>query len=281
MLTGLIKKYSRLKHGRILSIIHEVYIRSKNDEVPALAAQLTYYFILSFFPFLIFIITLISYTPIANEIALSSISGILPPVACNLVLDVINEASLTPRKTFLSFGMLTSLWVSSNGMNAVIRGLNKAYDRKETRPYWKVKGLSIMSIIALALAIILSLGLLVFGETMGEQLFKFTVFKTAWTVIRICASFLFIIMVFSFLYMLVPNRRMTLKEVLPGSVFTTLGWILVSSLFSFYINNFADFSRMYGSIGGVIALLVWLYWISIIIILGGELNASLAINRSA
>jgi len=281
MLTGLIKKYSRLKHGRILSIIHEVYIRSKNDEVPALAAQLTYYFILSFFPFLIFIITLISYTPIANEIALSSISGILPPVACDLVLDVINEASLTPRKTFLSFGMLTTLWVSSNGMNAVIRGLNKAYDRKETRPYWKVKGLSIMSIIALALAIILSLGLLVFGETMGEQLFKFTVFKTAWTVIRICASFLFIIMVFSFLYMLVPNRRMTLKEVLPGSVFTTLGWILVSSLFSFYINNFADFSRMYGSIGGVIALLVWLYWISIIIILGGELNASLAINRSA
>ncbi|HOQ36828.1 MAG TPA: YihY/virulence factor BrkB family protein [Acetivibrio sp.] len=281
MLTGLIKKYSRLKHGRILSIIHEVYIRSKNDEVPALAAQLTYYFILSFFPFLIFIITLISYTPIANEIALSSISGILPPVACDLVLDVINEASLTPRKTFLSFGMLTALWVSSNGMNAVIRGLNKAYDRKETRPYWKVKGLSIMSIIALALAIILSLGLLVFGETMGEQLFKFTVFKTAWTVIRICASFLFIIMVFSFLYMLVPNRRMTLKEVLPGSVFTTLGWILVSSLFSFYINNFADFSRMYGSIGGVIALLVWLYWISIIIILGGELNASLAINRSA
>ena len=124
MLTGLIKKYSRLKHGRILSIIHEVYIRSKNDEVPALAAQLTYYFILSFFPFLIFIITLISYTPIANEIALSSISGILPPVACDLVLDVINEASLTPRKTFLSFGMLTTLWVSSNGMNAVIRGLN-------------------------------------------------------------------------------------------------------------------------------------------------------------
>jgi membrane protein len=275
MFGGLIKK-----NTGVLKIIHEVYIRSKDDEVPALAAQLTYYFILSFFPFLIFIITLISYTPIANERALSSISEMLPPPAYNLALDVMKEVTLSPRKTFLSFGMIAALWASSNGMNAVIRGLNKAYNRKETRPYWKIKGLSLVSIAALALAIIISLGLLVFGETIGEQLLKLTVFKTAWTVMRLCASFLFMIMVFSLLYMLVPNRRMTLKEVLPGSVFTTLGWILVSSLVSLYIINFAGFSRMYGSIGGVIALLVWLYWISIIIILGGELNASLAISQT-
>lgn len=275
MFAGFIKK-----NTGVLKIIHEVYIRSKDDEVPALAAQLTYYFILSLFPFLIFIITLVSYTPIASERALGSISEMLPPPIYNLVLNVIREVTLSPRKTFLSFGMITALWASSNGMNAVIRGLNKAYDTKETRPYWKIRGLSVVSTAALALAIIISLGLLVFGETMGEQLFEFTVFKTAWTALRLCFSFLFMIMVFSLLYMLVPNRRMTLKEVLPGSVFTTLGWILVSSLVSLYINNFAGFSRMYGSIGGVIALLVWLYWISIIIILGGELNASLAASQT-
>ncbi|NLP14525.1 MAG: YihY/virulence factor BrkB family protein [Clostridium sp.] len=273
MFTEFIKKRTKL-----LSIIHKVYIRSKDDEVPALAAQLTYYFILSFFPFLIFIITLISYTPITSGRALNSISEILPPLAYDLALDVVKEVNLSSRKTSLSFGMIAALWASSNGMNAVIRGLNKAFDRKETRPYWKIKGLSIVSIAALSLAIIIALGLLVFGETMGEQLFRFAVFKNAWTVIRLSASFLFMIMVFSLLYMLAPNRRMTLKEVLPGSVFTTLGWILISSLVSFFINNFADFSRMYGSIGGVIALLVWLYWISIIIILGGELNASLTTN---
>jgi len=82
--------------------------------------------------------------------------------------------------------------------------------------------------------------------------------------------------VFILLYMLTPSRRLSLKEVLPGSAFSALSWILVTTLFSLYINNFADFSKMYGSIGGIIALLVWLYWISIIIMLGGELNASLA-----
>jgi len=79
--------------------------------------------------------------------------------------------------------------------------------------------------------------------------------------------------------MLTPNRRLSLREVLPGSIFAATSWILVSSLFSLYINNFADFSKMYGSIGGIIALLVWLYWISIIILLGGELNASLALKK--
>ncbi|HPD00569.1 MAG TPA: YihY/virulence factor BrkB family protein, partial [Acetivibrio sp.] len=202
MFAGFIKK-----NTGVLKIIHEVYIRSKDDEVPALAAQLTYYFILSLFPFLIFIITLVSYTPIASERALGSISEMLPPPVYNLVLNVIREVTLSPRKTFLSFGMITALWASSNGMNAVIRGLNKAYDTKETRPYWKIRGLSVVSTAALALAIIISLGLLVFGETMGEQLFEFTVFKTAWTALRLCFSFLFMIMVFSLLYMLVPNRR--------------------------------------------------------------------------
>ncbi len=269
------------KNTRILGTIRDVYIRAKENEAPALAAQLTYYSILAFFPFLIFLVTLINYTPIASERALNDLSKLLPTLVYELGLDAVNEATFTHHGTFLSFGMLAALWVSSNGMNAVIRGLNKAYNKKETRPYWKIKTLSLISIVALALAIILSLALLVFGEKIGNQLFYFSgefygFLKTAWTVLRLSVSFLFMMALFSMLYMLAPNRSMTLREVLPGSAFSTVGWILVSSLFSFYVNKFADYSRMYGSIGGVIALLVWLYWISIIIILGGELNASLS-----
>lgn len=272
------------KNGsKILKVLSDVYIRSKDDDVPALAAQLTYYFILSFFPFLIFLITLVSYTPITSERALNDLSKIIPPSAYNIVLDVVNQITLSPRETFLSFGMIAALWTSSNGMNAVIRGINKAYDQKETRPFWKVRGLSIIAIIALALTIIFSFTLLVFGEVIGRELFRFfgfsNLFKGTWTVMRFLIPILFMFTVFTLLYMLTPNRRLTLKEVLPGSVVTTIGWILTSVLFSFYISNFGNYSKTYGSIGGVIALLVWLYWISIIIMLGGELNASLAFKR--
>jgi membrane protein len=88
------------------------------------------------------------------------------------------------------------------------------------------------------------------------------------------------LLVFTFVYHFTPSRRFRYREVIPGSIFSTLGWILTSLVFSFYINNFGNFSRTYGSLGGIIALLVWLYWISIIVMLGGELNASLAFMRA-
>lgn len=261
----------------------DIYIRSKDDDVPALAAQLTYYFILALFPFLIFLITLLSYTPITGEKAMNTFSQILPPLAFNTILDVVNDVTASPRETFLSFGMIAALWASSNGMKAVIRGLNKAYDQKESRPFWKVRIVSLIAIIILAFTIIFSLALMLFGETAERKLFYYfgfsSLFRVAFTITRFLIPIILMLTVFTLLYMLTPNRRLSLREVLPGSIFAATSWILVSSLFSLYINNFADFSKMYGSIGGIIALLVWLYWISIIVLLGGELNASLALKK--
>jgi membrane protein len=268
---------------RLLKTAKDIYIRSKDDDVPALAAQLTYYFILALFPFLIFLITLLSYTSITDEKAMNFFARILPPLAFNTILDVVNDITASPRETFLSFGMIAALWASSNGMKAVIRGINKAYDQKETRPFWKVRIVSLIAVIILAITIIFSLALLLFGEAAERKLFYYFrfshIFKWAFMAIRFLIPIVLMFCVFTLLYMLTPSRRLSLKEVLPGSVFSAISWILVSSLFSLYINNFADFSKMYGSIGGIIALLVWLYWISIIIMLGGELNASLALKK--
>ncbi|ABN53386.1 MAG TPA: YihY/virulence factor BrkB family protein [Hungateiclostridium thermocellum] len=265
---------------KLIEIIKDIYTRSRDDDVPALAAQLTYYFILALFPFLIFLITLLSYTPITGEEAMNFFARILPPLAFNAVLDVVNEITASPRETFLSFGMIAALWASSNGMKAVIRGINKAYDQKETRPFWMVRLISLVAVIILAFTVIFSLALLLFGETAEKELFyhfRFpNIYRGVCTTVRFLLPVILMFCVFILLYMLTPSRRLSLKEVLPGSAFSALSWILVTTLFSLYINNFADFSKMYGSIGGIIALLVWLYWISIIIMLGGELNASLA-----
>lgn len=276
------KKQYRIT-DRIVALAKDLYFRFNDDDVPALASQLAYYFILAIFPFLIFLLNLLSFTSITSEQALSDLSKIVPNVAYDIITDVINQISSSNRQTFLSFSMVATLWAASNGMNAVIKGLNKAYDRKETRSIWKVRGLSIIATIAFAFTIILSFALLILGEVIGRSIFVFLglsdSFIVLWSFIRFISPVAVMIIVFALLYRYMPNRRMKYSEVLAGSIFSSIGWLVTSMLFSIYVNNFSSYANTYGSIGGIILLIIWLYWISIIILLGGELNASLAHNR--
>ena len=104
-----------------ITILKDIYFRFKDDDVPALSAQLTYYFILSFFPFLIFLITLVSYTPITNDQVLENFSKVLPLLSHQFISNVLDQIVASDRKTFLSLGMFATIWAASNGMNAVIR----------------------------------------------------------------------------------------------------------------------------------------------------------------
>lgn len=266
-------------NNTLFLIIKRIYSRFKDNNIPAFASQLTYSFVLSFFPFLIFLLTLISYTPVNSEKLLAFFSATLPQVSYDIVLNTINQTIASRKGTLLPIGMITTIWMSSNGMNAVISGLNKAFNQKESRPFWKVRGISIIATLFLAVAILFSLVLLVFGEIIGKNIFQILgfshLFIGVWNVARYVITFLSMTFVFSLLYHFTPNNPPSLKEVIPGAIFTTFGWIMVSLLFSLYVNNFSNYSNMYGGIGGIIILLIWLYWISVIILLGGELNASL------
>jgi membrane protein len=271
------------KRTQIKKVVKDIYFRFKDDDVPALASQLAYYFILAIFPFLVFLINLVSITPITSEQALSNLSKVIPQEAYVIIRDVIGEVTRSNRETFLSFSMIATLWVSSNGMKAVVKGLNKAYDQHENRSVWKVRGLSIIGTVAFAFTILFAFILLILGEIIGKNVFVYlgfsSSFKTIWSYIRFIIPILIIFIVFTLLYRFMPNKRMKFTEVLPGSLFSTFGWFITSILFSLYVNNFSNYSNTYGSIGGIIFLIIWLYWISIIILLGGELNASLAYNR--
>ncbi|NLW27469.1 YihY/virulence factor BrkB family protein [Acetivibrio saccincola] len=266
-------------NNTLFAVIKRMYSRFKDNNIPAFASQLTYSFILSFFPFLIFLLTLISYTPVNSEKLMAFFSDTLPQVSYNIVLNTINQAIASRQSTLLPIGMITTIWMSSNGMNAVISGLNKAFNQKESRPFWKVRGISIIATLFLAIAILFSLVLLVFGEIVGKKIFQFLgvsrLFIGVWNITRYIITFSSMTIVFSLLYRFTPNNPPSLKEVIPGAIFSTSGWIIVSLLFSIYVNNYSNYSNMYGGIGGIIILLIWLYWISVIILLGGELNASL------
>ncbi len=252
----------------------------KENEVPALAAQLSYYLILAFFPFLIFLVTLAGYTPLTGEEVLSDLSVLLPENTYRTVIEIVREISVMRSGTLLSFSMLAALWIASNGMYAVIRGINKAYGCRESRPFWKVRSIALLYTAGLALLIILTFVTLVFGKILARYLFITTgyrmLFNPVWKTVRVAFPIVSLMLVFSALYHILPDKRLSFRGVLPGTAVATVLWIAISLGFSFYVNSFNSFSRMYGSIGGIMVLLVWLYWSSVIILLGGEINAVLS-----
>jgi membrane protein len=271
------------KRISLKDFLEKMYCRYEDDEVPAMGAQLTYYLILSFFPFLIFIISLISFTDISAQDAINTITRVLPKMSNKMIMDTFEEIQKSRSGSLLSIGILATIWSASSGINAIMKALNKAYDVEENRPFWKVQGLSIIFTITLAIVIIFSLFMLIFGKLFGEMIYEFVYlpgsFETVWRFAQYIIPLSIMAVAFIFIYLLLPNLRLKVKEVLPGALFATVGWVVTSLLFSFYVNNFSSYSKTYGSIGGIIVLLTWLYLSSMIIILGGEVNATLHFDR--
>lgn len=269
-LTGIMENHRVKQMKNLLLQIQE-------HEVTALAAQSTYYLVLSFFPLLIFIITLVSYTPLLSEEVIYKLEPFLPDETFQLVIQNVRTILDARSGALLSKGMLVTLLLASNGVAALVRGINKAYGNSEKRPFWKGRGLAILLTLALALVISTSLLLLVFGQLIGNYMFDFLglpdFFRNIWAGARVTVSLAAMVMVFTFFYKVSPNCKVTLKESLPGAVFATLGWWVLSHGFAFYVNNFGNYSVTYGSIGAIIVLLTWLYLSSVVIILGGEINA--------
>ena len=273
--------------NKYAKFFNQLLYRIREDNVTAIGAQLSYYLVLSIFPFIIFFLNILSYTPIAREDVLHSIIILMPLDTQRIVSSLLIETINTSNAPLLSVSAITGIWAASKGIMALIRVLNKAYDVEETRPYLELRLLAIVFTLALLALLTIVLLTLVFGEVLGNKLFDFLGitqnFLLFWQYFRIIISLLFMILIFTLMYRYIPSirngRRINFKHAVPGAVFTTLGWIVTSSIFSYYVNNFGNYSKTYGSLGGIVILLIWLYLSSIIIILGGEINATIrAIN---
>lgn len=257
--------------------LFKLFQKAKEDDIFALASQLAYSLLLSFFPFLIFLFTIAGYSRVESQDVLISLKGILPYNAYSLIDRTVIEIFDSRKKDLLSFSFITTVWIASSGFHAVIKALNKAYDENECRPIWKVQLISILSVLGLTFLIIFSLFILVLGNVLKS---KFAIWFGVssslyflWNFLRYLLTLVIMVFIFALLYKITPCKRLTLWEAVPGSIFTTIGWIIVSIGFSFYVDNFANYSKLYGSIGAVIVLMVWLFLTSIIILLGGEINS--------
>lgn len=274
--------YHKYKNKRWFEFLDELLYRIKDDEVPAIGGQLTYFLILSIVPFLMFFLNLLKYTSISGLEISDNILITIPLETQALFENIIKETINSSSETLLSFSILLSIWTGSLGINSMIKAINRAYNVETKRPYWRARALSIIFTIVLAFLLVLVLAMLVFGKIIGEKIFtKFGatyVFYHIWEFLRMIIPIVAMITIFALLYKLSPpheeNLNLKFNETLPGAIFASLGWIIASMIFSFYANNFGNYSKIYGSLGGIIILLIWLYIANIVIILGGEINGT-------
>src|SRR5450830_250480 len=274
-----------MKKMKSWELLKDLYVRFVNDDVLSTGAQVAFFLLLSLFPFLIFVITVITYMPLVNfQDSIQVLTAFMTANALEILREIINETIADRSGALLSFGMLLALWSSTSGVTSLIRGINRAYDQEETRHSWKIKAVSLYFTLELAIAIIFYLILIVFGKVLGTQLFHFLGFSDAslqvWNYVGYIITLITTILVFISLYYNTPNRRLGFREVIPGAVVASLGWVIISIAFSYYIDNFGNYSKVYGSLGGIIALLMWLYVSSIIILMGAEINASLMFSKT-
>jgi membrane protein len=259
-----------------MTLLKELGRRFMRDEVMDLSAQCAYYFLLSLFPFLIFTITLLGFLPITAEDVLNLIETYSPGRINELIQANVYNI-LNQRNTgLLSFSILLTVWPASYALNAIVTSLNKAYNI-DAHSFVKSRAISILLTLGMIIVILMALTLTVFGQMIGRFMYEiigvsdFTLY--VWQVARFTISFAVLLLVFSFVYYLGPNLRVRWRDIWAGTVFAAMGWQLTSIAFSYYVNNFANFTATYGSLGGVIVLMLWFQVSAMILIIGGQINA--------
>lgn len=262
---------------KILSFLKQLYERIIEGDVFGLAAQLAYFFLLSMFPLLILLITLIGYLPIDKQTLMESLASVAPGDTMELIDSNLSMLLEQQNTGLLSIGIIGTLWSASNGVNAIMRALNRAYKVEENRPFYLSRLIAIIMMIAMVIVIVVALLLPILGRMIGIYIFSFVGlsddFIEFWNTFRWVVSSIVFFIVFLALYWFAPNRKIRLSNAIPGALFTTFSWQLVSLAFSFYVETIGNYSATYGSLGAVIVLMIWFYISGIIIIIGGTINA--------
>ncbi|MCC5804620.1 MULTISPECIES: YihY/virulence factor BrkB family protein [Rossellomorea] len=254
---------------------------SAND-VTGLAAQIAYYFLLSLFPLLIFIVTLLPYLPFEQGDILGLVRDFAPGETMSMIEETLQDVMSNRNSGLLSVSIIATIWSASNGMNAIVKSLNRAYDVEETRSFIATRLMSILLTFAMILVFVIALLLPVFGKQIGLFLFSqfgfSDQFLTIWNGIRWAITPIILFIIFVGLYYFAPSKRIKCLSAFPGAIFATLGWVLASLAFSYYVGSYGNYSATYGSIGGIIVLMIWFYLTGIIIMIGGEINALVTIK---
>ena len=267
----------------LVELGRRLWRKSQQDEVMGRAAQLAYYALLALFPALIFLTALMGLFSVQRFMPelMSYLRNVLPADALSMVERFLTQVAEGSGANILSLGALGALWASSSGVTAMMDALNVVFDVKEDRrPFWRVRLIAILLTIGLAGFVIMSLALVLYGPTIGrwiaDQMGFGIAFTGIWNVLQwpIIAGLMLIIV--ATIYHICPDcRYKRWRLITPGALFAVVMWLVVSLGFKSYVDNFGDYNKVYGSIAGVIVLMLWFYWTGLVLLLGGEINAEI------
>lgn len=256
---------------RLSSLISNI----SQDGISAYSSEAALFTIISFFPFLMLFFFILSYTSLTPAFIIRLINDSFPSEIINLIMTVVDQLNNT-SKTVLSLIILSALWSSSRGFLAIVKGLDVIYKSEHKTNIIVHRIYALLYTLGFALLLTITLGLLGFGNKIYIALIThFPVVKDlALLVMGMRATVLLAILLFFFLvmYIVLPNRKTSLIYELPGAILSSLGWIGFSYGFSFYIDNMANFSYVYGSLTAIVLLLLWVYFCMYILFIGAEVN---------
>ncbi len=261
-----------------------VWKEIQEDEIFSRAAELSYYFLLALFPFLIFLTSILGLIlgsgTGTRQTLFEYLARVMPPSAYQLISTTMIEVSNSSSGGKISFGILAALWAASNGMSAISTSLNSAYDLKETRPWWKQRLIVIVLTIALSILIISALLLVVAGGGIAEWLATTfglgSTFPLAWKIIQWPIVLFCMVLAFALIYYFAPDlHEQKWVWLTPGAAIGVALWLIVSIAFRVYLQFFDSYSATYGSLGAVIILMLWLYFTGTAVLIGGEINSEI------
>ena len=251
------------------------------DNGLGLAAQLAYYFFFALFPAILVGIALASFFPLEYFLdrAVAALAGVVPEDIIRIIQDQMRKISDGGDGGILTFGLLVALWSSSAAMVGLIDALNRAYDIEEGRPWWKVRLLAIGLTILWAAFILVAFALVLIGPTAAEYVARLTglgpIFEWTWKILQWPLVLALVSLGTGFVHYFAPDAEQRWVWITPGAVLTTVLWLLASLGFKLYVNNFASYTETYGTIGGVMVLLLWFYLTGLVMLVGAELNAEI------
>ncbi|MBU3876061.1 YihY/virulence factor BrkB family protein [Faecalicatena sp. AGMB00832] len=271
--------------GKVKKVIRKVYSVVSSigsHHTGAYAAQAAYFFVLSLIPIILLLLTLVQFTPVTQPDVMEAVKQVFPRSVEGLIVSIVNQV-YAQSGTVIPVTIIVALWSAGKGVLAMTSGLNLIYENTETRNYIYLRFRASFYTVIFILAIVLSLTLSVFGNSISLVVYKHVpvLTKVMDFIIRIrtLVTLVVLTLFWDLVYKFLPDRthlaKTTMKQQLPGAVFTSCGWLLMSFVFSVYLDIFTGFTDMYGSLTTIILIMLWLYFCMYVILLGGELNALL------
>ncbi len=257
--------------------VYRLARRCSEDQISVYAAQSSFFIIISSIPLVMLLVTTVQYiSPLSQGALMTAILELVPDSLNSYVITIVDELYSNATTAIISISALTILWSASKGTYALELGINQIYHTRHrqrfiVRRFWAV----IYTAVFVAI-VLLSLLLLVFGnriQLLLEDVFPWLSRITAFIVnLRSLFSVIILTLFFALLYRVLPTQKVRFRDQLPGAVFAAFGWILFSFFYSIYIDNFSNYSYIYGSLTALILLCLWIYVCMNIILIGAEIN---------